>query len=70
MNYEVVVQRDLVGEGFFFAGDKLMVFDLQVVVLNESLTLEIECGHLFAHSFYCAILSRQETPGVFCGKVT
>jgi hypothetical protein len=41
VNYEVVVEGDLVGEGFFFAGDKLMVFDLQVVVLNECLTFEI-----------------------------
>jgi len=41
VDYEVVVQRDLIGEGFFLSGDKLMVFDLEVVVLDESFSFEI-----------------------------
>ena len=44
MDNKVVVQRDLTGEGFFFARDKLMVFDLQVIVLNKRFTFEIEPG--------------------------
>jgi hypothetical protein len=45
VDYEVVVQGGLIGEGFFFAGDKLMEFDGQVVILNERFSLEIEYGH-------------------------
>ena len=46
MDNEVVVQRDLIGEGFLFSGDKLMVFDLQVVILNECFSLEFQSGHI------------------------
>jgi hypothetical protein len=45
VDYEIVVQGGLSGEGFFLAGDKLMEFDGQVVILNECFSLEIEYGH-------------------------
>lgn len=45
MDYEVVVERDLTGERLSFAGDKLVEFDGQVVILNERFSLEIEYGH-------------------------
>jgi hypothetical protein len=39
------VKGDLIGEGFLFSRDKLVVFDEQVVILNECFSLEIEHGH-------------------------
>jgi predicted RecB family endonuclease len=45
VNYQIVVEGDLLGEGFVLAGDELMVFDREVVVLDKGFSFEIQGCH-------------------------